>query len=298
LKILDTASEKIKYELFTNNISFFLNQEYEENFFSKDHNDKFFKDLKAEIYKKKLLIDDKYIRTDIKYLNQIKKIEMTMFMESKRRCRTKRNIEIQYKEEMKSENCSSIGSSIEKEHFVDINTNKDNISLTRLKKKNKIANINNNDKKLKINNEDVSKKKVSLKVKKKKKDGLGNTSSKSSKRSKNKTQTETAASRRKSKPLNNENLNFFEKEVEDTSQPGIWNQPDNYVTISDDEEITFSSKKMMRSLRYNQNKINECYEIYRNSESVNKPLKSLKKRRLVKKNELLKEEENISNECI
>jgi hypothetical protein len=229
----------------------------------------------------------------LKYLNQIKKLEMSMFVENKRRCRNKRNSEIQYKEEIKNVNDSSNYPKTEKENFDDKNDKNDyisNISVTRLKKKNKISNIDNKYNNSKTNNSyGEKKKKVSLNGKKK------NTKNK-------KKITKTLKSGLEITTVNNEHANILENKEEKLAVRSFrYNEPDSQITISDDEDMTFSSKKMMRSLRYNQNKVNEYYEIYRNSESVNKPLKSLKKRRKVKKSEPEKEEGEdhiINNECI
>jgi hypothetical protein len=215
-----------------------------------------------------------------------------MFVENKRRCRNKRNSEIQYKEEIKSVNDLSNYPNTEKENFDDKNNKNEvmrDISVTRLKKKNKISNIDNKYNKSKTNNSDEEKKKkVSLNGKKK--------------NNKNKKITKTHKSGLEITTVNNENVNILENKEEKVAVPSFnYNEPDSQITISDDEDMTFSSKKMMRSLRYNQNKVNEYYEIYRNSESVNKPLKSLKKRRQVKKIEPEREEGEdliINNECI
>ncbi len=74
----------------------------------------------------------------------------------------------------------------------------------------------------------------------------------------------------------------------------IKNEIDSQATISDDydeKDLTFSSRKMLRSKKLNQNKVKQYYEMYSNSESVNKPLKSLKKRRV--KHLLIDEESKV-----
>jgi hypothetical protein len=255
-KILNCFMKNLKKELFENfeeikKIKYSISSTAVEK--SLINNKNFMKELEMElmmnvankandINQNEEFVDDPndcMVRTDTKYLNYIKRIEMNMFLESKRRIKTKRM------ESNQEENTSNTQED---------DSSEDNISMDIDEKESKEKNSNETKNSKEENNSNSN---INI-------NNISNSNSKNCPKNKN-SNTGTK---------NSPNEKLLNKKI------GRYQNANTNINIFDVTES--NEKKLLRSNRFSKNSLNVCYELYSNSESVIKGVKSNRRKNNVK----------------
>jgi hypothetical protein len=276
MRLLENINLKIRQELFdapmeTLNISQFSQIKMGE---------KFIKELDSDL-KNLINLDNFYfptgpeedecmVKTDLKYLNFIKRIEMNMLLESKRRVKTKR---LENKEF--SQNLDPEEKIIKENSNLILEENKNELPdpLEINQKQEKFSSNSNSNAMNSIN-------KLKPSQNKKIKNSKNNKSCNQNEINilenfENEKKPQTSCEKKLQKIQKTKKFENYEK-LKIT--PEFFEVEKNKENFSR-HETEFTKRKSLRSSSEARNKVDEYFDIFKNSEFVNKPIKSLKKKK-------------------
>jgi hypothetical protein len=274
MRLLENINLKIRQELFdapmeTLNISQFSQIKMGE---------KFIKELDSDL-KNLINLDNFYfptgpeedecmVKTDLKYLNFIKRIEMNMLLESKRRVKTKRlenkefsqNIDPEEKIIKENSNLILEENKSERPDQLEINQKQEKLS----------SNSNSNA----MNSINTLKPSQNKKIKNSKNNKSCNQNEINIENFENEKKLQTCEKKLQKIQKTKKFENFEKLKI----TPEFFEAEKNKENFSR-HYTEFTKRKSLRSSSEARNKVDEYFDIFKNSEFVNKPIKSLKKKK-------------------
>jgi hypothetical protein len=232
--------------------------------------------------------DECMIKTDEKYLNQIKRIELNLMLEGQRRIKSKRigeesnnlaNLEDEKIERI--ERIEEVKNS--KNSDLEISRNEESKKSSPKKKENEICFLKKKQERENKITKNIGKSKIQLVTQQKNSASL-NISSSSIEKDKKKKENFPLKKLKKIKPLpiktendkKNIKLPTLNERSESPSKNSIYS-PNNEES-KNSVGLLPNEKKLLRSSNFSKTRLNKCVELYQNSECILKPIKSLRKR--------------------